>query len=340
MGAGAVGGLIGGALAAAGEHVTFIVRPDKADRIRTSGIHIRGAISTRSVPHPDVATHLPSTLARSTSNLVIIAVKSFHTPAVIKALQSARSKPFDVLCLQNGVDNETLLADALGQNHVIPGTLTTAVSSPEPGMVEVERERGVGLAAGHPLSLQLLDAFSTAEFRTLLYPNARAMKWSKLLTNLIANASSAICDISPDAVFAHDRLYRLEITALQETLAVMKGLHLPIVHLPGTPSHWLAFALRNLPAWSYRGFIARKVAAGRGGKSPSLRMDLANQRGRTEVDFLNGAVVRHAKALRLSAPVNRGFTEILGEIVSGETPWEQYRSNPDALADRLLSGDY
>ena len=166
------------------------------------------------------------------------------------------------------------------------------------------------------------------------------MKWSKLVTNLLANASAAICDIPPATVFAHDRLFQLEITALRETLSVMDGMRLPVVRLPGTPSHWLGFALRRLPAWSYRGFLARKVTRGRGGKPPSLHMDLAAQRGCSEVDFLNGAVVRHAKALGLAAPVNDGLAQLLGTIVSGETSWEAYRSNPDRLADRLLSGDF
>ncbi len=331
---------MGGALAAVGERVTFLVRPAKADLIRTNGISISGAICARSVPVPRVTTDLPSALADDTYDLIILAVKSFHTSAAAKALQSASSQPPPVLCLQNGVDNETLLADALGMDHVIPGTLTTAVSSPEAGVMVVEKDRGIGLAAGHPLSLQILQAFTAAGFRTLLYPNARAMKWSKLLTNLLANASAAICDLSPAAVFAHDRLFQLEITALRETLAVMRGKGLPVVRLPGTPSHWLGFALRRLPTWSYRGLLARNVASGRGGKLPSLHVDLAAQRGNSEVNFLNGAVARHAEALGIAAPVNRRIAHLLAAIVSGETPWDHYRANPDRLADQLLSGDF
>ncbi len=331
---------MGGALAAAGERVTFLVRPDAAESIRADGIDISGVMGARSVPAPHVVTDLPSALADRRYDLVILTVKSFHTATAIKALRNAGSQRPQVLCLQNGVDNEALLTEAFGFDHVIPGTVTTAVSSSKPGTVVVERERGVGLAAGHPLSLQLLQVFSAAGFRTLLYPNARAMKWSKMLTNLLANASAAICDISPGTVFAHDRLFHLEITALRETLSVMQGLRLPVVQLPGTPSQWLGFALRRLPAWSYRGLLADKVARGRGDKLPSLHMDLAAQRGCSEVEFLNGAVVRHAKALGLATPVNAGLTQLLGQIVSNETPWERYRANPDGLADRLLSGDF
>ena len=328
---------MGGALAAAGERVTFLVRPVAAKHLRSNGIRITGAMGSLRVPSPRVATDLPSTLSESPCDLIILTVKSFHTEAAIRSLQSAGPPTPPILCLQNGVDNEKLLADAFGQDRVIHGTMTTAVSSPETGTVMVERERGVGIGSGNPLSRRLLHTFSAAGFHTLLYPNPLAMKWSKLLTNLVANASAAICDISPAAVFAHDRLFQLEITALRETLAVMQRMNLPVVRLPGTPSHWLGFVLRRLPTWSYRSVMAHTVARGRGSKPPSLHVDLVAQRGRSEVDFLNGAVARHADTLGLAAPVNEGLAQLLGQLVSGETPWEHYRANPDRLADQLLS---
>ena len=340
VGTGAVGGLVGGALAAAGERVTFIVRPDKVEAIRSNGIMITGDMGTLSVPNPQLATNISTTLANHHYDIVILAVKSFHTDSVIKHLLSARIPTPPVLCLQNGVDNETKIANALGLDHVVSGTLTTAVSNPEPGMIVVERQRGVGLASGHTLSLKLLHAFSGAGFPTLLYPNAQAMKWSKLLTNLIANATAAICDISPAEIFAHDRLFRLEITALRETLSVMQGMRIPVVQLPGPPSHWLGFALRRLPEWTYRSFLTRKLVEGRGGKPPSLHVDLTSNRGNSEVHFLNGAIVRHAKSLGLATPVNNGLSQILGNIVRGEISWDQYRAKPDRLADQLLSGHY
>ena len=163
---------MGGALAAAGERVTFLVRPAAAKHIRSNGISITGAMGSLSVPAPRVATDLPSALGDGPCDLIILAVKSFHTAAAIRALRSAGPPTPPVLCLQNGVDNEKLLADAFGLDSVIHGTMTTAVSSSEAGTVVVERERGVGIAAGHPLSMRLLQTFSAAGFRALLYPNA------------------------------------------------------------------------------------------------------------------------------------------------------------------------
>ena len=259
---------------------------------------------------------------------------------LINLLKSATKDYPTVLCLQNGVDNENLLSDALGIETVIPGTVTSAVSISKTGTVNVDRERGIGIAAGHPYSLEIWKALNTAGFHTLLYPNAKAMKWSKLMTNILANAIAAICDLTPNEIFEHDRLFRLEITAIEETFAVMEGMQLPIVRLPRTPSHWLAFAIKRLPTWSYRSILKNKVSKGRGGKHPSLHADLLANKGYSEVSYLNGTVHRHAKALGLAAPVNNGLANLLGEIVEGNISWDLYRHNPDRLADRLLSGDF
>jgi 2-dehydropantoate 2-reductase len=65
-----------------------------------------------------------------------------------------------------------------------------------------ERRRGVGIAVGHSLSSQLAEAFDKAGLNARLFSNAGEMKWSKLLTNLLGNACSAILDMNPAEVFA------------------------------------------------------------------------------------------------------------------------------------------
>lgn len=64
---------------------------------------------------------------------------------------------------------------------------------------------------------------------------------------------------------------------------------------------------------------------------PSLHMDLSRGKGKSEVDYLNGAVVRRAQELGLDAPANRALHTVLMGIVKGEIPWEAYRSQPQRL---------
>jgi 2-dehydropantoate 2-reductase len=81
--------------------------------------------------------------------------------------------------------------------------------------------------------------------------------------------------------------------------------------------------------------LQRAVAGGRGGKMPSLHMDLHSGRRRSEVGWLHGAVVRHAGAFRVPAPVNRVLNETLEALHSGALPIEDFRGKPQALLARL-----
>src|SRR4030095_10447275 len=117
--------------------------------------------------------------------------------------------------------NEPAIAEALGNDKVIYGTVTTAIGRRGAGDIVLEKLRGVGVATGHPLSEQLNSAFDKAHLNSRLYENAASMKWSKMLTNLIANPTSAILDMTAREVFANRDLYKLEIEMLRECLAVM-----------------------------------------------------------------------------------------------------------------------
>jgi 2-dehydropantoate 2-reductase len=120
-----------------------------------------------------------------------------------------------LLSLQNGVENEPLLESVLGKNKVIAGTVTSAVRRRAPGNILLERLRGMGIADGHPLSKQLVLVLSAAGLNARLYPSPSDMKWSKMLTNLLANASSAILDMTPSEILSHPGLYRVEVNQLR-----------------------------------------------------------------------------------------------------------------------------
>jgi 2-dehydropantoate 2-reductase len=159
------------------------------------------------------------------------------------------------------------------------------------------------------------------------------MKWSKMLTNLLANASSAILDMTPAEIFAHPGLYKLEIAQLREALAVMQAQHIQVVDLPGTPVRLLAWIIRSLPLSISRPLLARAVGGGRGGKMPSFHIDLHGGRGQSEVDYLNGAVVRFGERTGVPTPVNRLLNETLLRLTRGEIPLEQFSRQPEKLLE-------
>jgi len=252
----------------------------------------------------------------------------------MEGIQPFADKMPPILCLSNGVDNEPAIAGVLGSDKVISGTVTSAIGRHAAGDIVLEKLRGVGIAATHPLSDRLVAAFNDAFLNAQAFPHADSMKWSKMLTNLLANPASAILDMSAAEIYAHNDLYRLEIAMLRECLDVMEAQNIEVVDLPGTPVRALAFATR-LPLWLSKPLLGRAAGAGRGGKMPSFHIDLHSGRGKSEVDYLHGAVVRAGEKANIPTPVNRLLTETLLALTNGELTLEKYARQPEKLLAEL-----
>ena len=331
FGAGAIGTYIGGSLALQGHKVTFLERPQVAQDIRSHGMRLELKGERHTISNPSVAGSLVEALKLGPFDVGIFALKSYHTEMMLKDLLPYKDKIPPLLCLQNGVENETTLGQALGPDNVIPGTVTSAIGRLDAGDIRLEKNRGIGVSSGHPLSQRLVTACNEANLNAELFFQPMAMKWSKMLTNLLANASSAILDMPPAEVFAHPGLYRLEVQQIREALAVMRAQNLRPVNLPGTPVKLLAWVLRFLPVKLSQPLIKKAVGGGRGGKMPSFHIDLHSGRGRSEVDYLNGAVVRFGKRFGIPTPVNRLLNETLQGLTRGEIPLETYARQPEKL---------
>lgn len=335
LGAGAIGTYIGGSLALAGHTVVFVERPDVARDIQSRGLKLTIEGSKHPILEPVVVGSLEEALASKEFDIALFALKSYHTQAFIDSLPTTNHQLPAILCLSNGVDNEPALAQALGEEKIIAGTVTTAIGRRAAGDIVLEKLRGVGVAAGHPISDRLVSAFNEANLNAQLFPKAADMKWSKMLTNLLANASSAILDMTPAEIFDHPGLYRLEIEMMREALAVMKAQDIAVVDLPGTPVRALAFAVRYLPLSISRPLLAKAVGGGRGAKMPSFHIDLHGGNPQSEVDYLNGAVVRAGKEFGIPTPANRLLNETLLALSGGKIPLDEYQKQPQKLLSLL-----
>ncbi len=121
---------------------------------------------------------------------------------------------------------------------------------------------------------------------------------------------------------------------LREALAVMRALGIGVIDLPGVPVRALALGTR-LPASIARPLMRKAVGGGRGGKMPSFHIDLHSGRGRSEVEWLNGAVARYGERAGVPTPVNRLLTETLLSLTRGEIPLETYARQPEKFLARL-----
>lgn len=117
---------------------------------------------------------------------------------------------------------------------------------------------------------------------------------------------------------------------LRETLAVMRANRFRVVDLPRVPVRALALGT-HLPEFIARPLMLKAVGGGRGGKMPSFHIDLHSGRGRSEVDWLNGAVVRFGEKAGVPTPVNKLLTETLLALTRGDIPLTRYSRQPEKL---------
>jgi 2-dehydropantoate 2-reductase len=333
FGVGAIGTYIGGSLALDGQEVVFIDRPEVAASIGQNGLRLQFPDGERTVTTPKIVCSLAEARTQGPYHLAICAVKSFDTVPLLQSLAPFESWIPPFLCLQNGVENEGLIANALGVERVVSASVTTAIGRRASGQIVVERLRGIGVAVRQPFLPDLIQRMNSAGLKARLYPNSASMKWSKMLTNLLANASSAILDLPPSAIYAHSGLYRMEIKMLQEALKVMAAQQIPVSDLPGTPVKLMVWIAQSLPLALSRMLLANSLGKGRGEKMPSFHVDLHSGRGASEVDYLNGAVVRFGKKLFIPTPINTFLNETLMGMSGGTIAKDLYTHNPDKLLD-------
>ena len=343
FGAGAIGTYFGGSLALAGQQVVFVEQPKVVEDLRQRGLRLDLTLDkrrqTRAASRVEpgsfvIVSTLEEALRYGPFDVALYALKSFDTPAALEGMRPYADRLPPILCLSNGVSNEPMIAEVLGNDKVIYGTVTSAIGRRGAGDIVLERLRGVGIARGHPLSEKLNKVFDAAYLNSRLFENANSMKWSKLLTNLIANPTSAILDLTAGEVFANKDLYKLEIEMLRECLAVMDAQGFKVVDLPGTPVRALVLATR-LPLWLSKPLLSRAAGAGRGGKMPSFHIDLHSGRGKSEVEYLHGAVVRAGEKCNVPTPVNKVLTEILVALTNKQIALQEFARKPENLLAKV-----
>jgi 2-dehydropantoate 2-reductase len=345
FGAGAIGTYIGGSLALAGQQVVFVEQLKVVEELRQHGLRLDLTLDKRrqvkDASRVDsssfvIVASLEEALRYGPFDVALFALKSFDTQAALEGVKPYADKMPPILCLSNGVSNESAIAEALGKDKVIYGTVTSAIGRRGAGDIVLERLRGVGVAKGHPLSEKLNNSFNAAYLNSQLFDDPLSMKWSKMLTNLLANPTSAILDMTAGEVFANRHLYKLEIEMLRECLAVMEAQGLKVVDLPGTPVRALAFATK-LPLWLSKPLLSRAAGAGRGAKMPSFHIDLHSGRGKSEVAYLHGEVVRAGQKHNVPTPVNKVLTETLLALTNKEILREEFAHKPEKLLAKIHS---
>jgi 2-dehydropantoate 2-reductase len=288
-------------------------------------------------------TYAPRDLAAVTpvdADVAIVAVKAYDTDRAIESLRKAIAYPQKCVFVspQNGIGNEEKLAAAFGADNVVAAALTVPVDRDRANGHGVALKEG-GLAFA-PLGKNaynwLTAAFASTGLRVQIVADWRALKWSKLALNIVANASCAILNVLPNRLVHYDEIFTLEIRAIREVRAVMHAMHISPIDLPRYPVRAMQ-GIATLPSPVSRKLLSSRVAGARGTKPPSLLLDLRAGKAQTEVDFLNGAVAVAGREHGVRTPVNAVYSRVLEDIAHMPQLWAKYREHPDTLAAEVAA---
>jgi 2-dehydropantoate 2-reductase len=331
FGAGAVGTFLGARLQQAGGAVSLVGRAPHIEAVAKDGVRIR--MMGKALNQPVEAAFQSVSELPGPFEYVLLTVKGYDTTAALDEIRPALQPGTILGSFQNGVGNEETIVSALPDQGLLAGSLTLPVTLEEPGQVRQHSRRGgVALAPVSPEVnvAPLVRRLGEAGFAARRYTDYRAMKWSKLLLNILVNAQSAILDLPPAQIVFDAELFRYERLAFREAVAVMHRLSIPVMSLPGFNVPLLAQVMA-LPAPLARLLLEPRLAGGRGTKMPSLWWDLNRGKGQTEARYLNGAVVDGGARRDVPTPVNKVLWAILEQVTGSPAEWDRYRQNPERL---------
>ncbi len=310
MGAGAIGCYVGGRLAADGCDVVFVGRARIREELERNGLSLT-----------DVAKDIPSAFvsgarlrvvtepeALADCNVVLVCVKSAQSRASGEALSSVLANTAVVVSLQNGLGNGKALSEHLGHRTVLGGIVGFNVVSKGHGVFRRATTGPIVIeAAAEPHLLELVAALRRVGFQVDVPDDIRPQQWSKLVMNL-NNAVSALTDAPTQRLVFEAGYRKILVAIMSEALGIMRAAGVPLAKVGPLPAQLFPWMLR-LPTSLVRAVARLQVEIDPEARS-SMWEDLS--RGRmTEVEYLNGEIVRLAASCGQRAPLNEKIVALV-----------------------------
>jgi 2-dehydropantoate 2-reductase len=308
IGAGAVGGLLAALLDRAGHEVEVTARGDHLAAIRTGGIVLDGGYGAH------VARVSAAEALGAQPELAILATKGQDAETALRA-NAAVLEGVPLLVVQNGLGGIRVAREVLPASPIVGGLALFATSYLSPGHITVTAALPMVVGGAPGTDAAVVERF--AELLRGVMPvetveNLEGAQWTKLLINHV-NALPAITGLSVQQTVEDARLLHVLAASLRETVRIANRVGIRFAGLQGIPG-WV------LP-WLGRGPIALaallpRLLARRMGDVPNPASTLQSiRRGQlTEIDFLNGAVVRVAREHGFDAPINAALVRLVHEV--------------------------
>ena len=292
LGAGALGCAIGGVLTEAGHEVWLINRNTaQVEAMSQRGLVLRSDGIDRTVRVRVVTTAAGVSPASGPADLLIVLVKSFHTAEAMHSALGLLGPETVVLSLQNGLGHVDILAGIVGGERVLAGKTYAGGTQLAPGYVEAGT-RGKRTLIGEPAgglsarATAIAGAFSAAGLDTTVSDNIMGVAWDKLLINVATGALSAITRLTYGGLYSVPEVEACALAAVAEAMAVARasGVTLRI----DSPAQAWHMASAGLP-YEFKASMLQSLEKG----------------SVTEVDYINGAVVRQGALCGVPTPVNQ-----------------------------------
>ena len=304
VGAGAVGSFYGAMLARAGLRVTLIGRPAHVQAITRDGLKLDLATASASEIIPIEASSEFSSL--QTADLVLFCVKSTDSASVALQIAPYLAPNALIMSLQNGVENSTLIAQQV-PHAVIPCVVYVATEIPLSGFVKHHGRGDLVIGTMQPSRLidpqktlqEIVELFGSAHVAVQISQNVMAELWSKLMINCAFNAISGLAQIQYGKLAALASVRSTQTALVKEVIAVA---HADGIHLSE------AAALQSV----------EQISVTMGSQKSSTAQDMARSKP-SEIDHLNGFIVRRGQALGVATPVNQALFALVKLVESTYT---------------------
>jgi 2-dehydropantoate 2-reductase len=329
LGAGSIGCFVGGAWSAAGLDVTFVGREAVQREVAEHGITITDQAGARlHLPAPSVRFFTkPNALAKA--DVIALCVKSNATAAAAKEIGRHAKKAATIITFQNGVSNVEKLKSMLGRFEVLQGMVPFNVAHMGAG----RWHKGVSgdlMAAKAQNTTAIAGRIGDRLGRLVLRDDMKAVAWGKLLINL----NNAVNALSGRTLLEQlkERDYRRVVAAsIVEALNVLEIAGIEPAQVGPIPPKLLPHAI-GAPNLIFNNLLLRIQKIDANARS-SMADDFAAGR-ETEIDYLNGEIVRLGRALGLKTPVNAAIVELVRQREAGvEHLW-----GPEDLRKYVLEG--
>jgi 2-dehydropantoate 2-reductase len=304
VGAGSVGGFFGAHLAQHHPGVSFLLRPRTLSAVQQRGLTIRSASGSVTVRPPTASD--PRSLPQP--DLILLAVKAYDLDEVLDQLEPVLTERTVLVTLQNGIDTEDRILARLKRDCVIGGVAYIYSKIAEPGVIDHFKKGAVAIGElmGHESDrlLQIRDLFTSAQIPCQLSKDIRRTKWEKMCWNCVFNPITVLVDDQVAKAVDHPDMLGVIRQIVGEVMAVSAATKVPLP--PDMAEKVIKWTqeIRDIHTSMYDDWKAGRP---------------------TEIDYLNGFIVRRGRELGIPTPVNEALTAMIKVMAAGE------RTGPDVM---------